>query len=73
MFQPLVYGPPNCLGMNLATAEIRLVATKLLQRVELAKPPGPGREWEGWMETQKVWVLWHKGSLMVGFRERKAT
>ncbi|KAK7706049.1 hypothetical protein SLS57_009830 [Botryosphaeria dothidea] len=59
-FQPFSVGPRNCLGMNLAYHEIRLMLSYLLWNfdIELCK------ESENWMD-QQVFVLWSKHPLMV--------
>ncbi|KAF2001354.1 cytochrome P450 [Amniculicola lignicola CBS 123094] len=60
VLQPFSYGPRNCLGMNLAYHEMRLVLASVLWHfdVEFCE------ESEGW-PNQLVWILWKKGPLMV--------
>jgi cytochrome P450 len=59
--QPFSFGPRNCLGKNLAYAEMRLIMAKLLWTfdVELVHPE------KDWMENQRVFALWEKPSLDV--------
>ena len=71
VFQPFSAGPRNCIGMNLATAEMRLVLSRLLWRFDLEKPAGAGTEWDGWLEGQKMWLLWFKDPLMVSLKTRE--
>ncbi|QKX63774.1 uncharacterized protein TRUGW13939_10945, partial [Talaromyces rugulosus] len=65
VLQPFSLGPRNCLGKNLAYAEIRLVLCKLLLRfkVELCA------ESENWSD-QEIYFIWDKPDLMVKLEER---
>ncbi|KAK3171581.1 hypothetical protein OEA41_003665 [Lepraria neglecta] len=58
--QPFSFGPRNCLGKNLAKAEMRLILAKLLWRFDLELVEGRG----DWMEGQKVFGFWAKPPLM---------
>ncbi|KAK1140603.1 hypothetical protein N8T08_010240 [Aspergillus melleus] len=58
--QPFSYGPRNCLGRNLAYAEMRLVAVKLLWNFDLAFE----EECEEW-DNQKSYNIWEKDPLKV--------
>ncbi|KAF3032118.1 hypothetical protein E8E12_000589 [Didymella heteroderae] len=59
--QPFSFGPRNCLGKNLAYAEMRLILAKIVWHfdLELVKP---GNEW---MRDQRVFALWEKPALEV--------
>ena len=67
VLQPFSLGPANCLGRNLAYAEMRVILAKLVWAFE----------WEieessrGWVERQEVYFLWDKPALRVrlGLRE----
>ncbi|KAL1840908.1 hypothetical protein VTJ49DRAFT_7650 [Mycothermus thermophilus] len=59
--QPFSYGPRNCLGRNLANAEMRLILAKLLWHFDLELQP----ESRGWRDKQKIFVLWDKDELNV--------
>ncbi|EZF74480.1 hypothetical protein H105_03818 [Trichophyton soudanense CBS 452.61] len=63
-YQPFSYGPRNCLGKNLAYAEMRLVLTRLLWNFELEL----SEESKDWHSRQKVWMMWDKGDLNVKIR-----
>lgn len=67
--QPFSIGPRNCIGRQLAYAEMRLILAKLLWHFdfELDDAKMPGRDW---MAEQGVWILWDKGPLWVRVRER---
>lgn len=58
-FQPFSFGPRNCLGRNLAWAEMRMVAVRLLFRFDLSLV---GRE--RWDE-KPIWGFWAKKPLWV--------
>lgn len=59
--QPFSFGPRNCLGKNLAYAEMRLILAKVLFNFDLELEDKS----KNWMENQKVFTLWEKPSLMV--------
>lgn len=62
--QPFSTGPRNCLGRNLAYAEMRVVLAKVLYNfdVELCE------ESKGWMNGMKTFGLWEKPALMMKVR-----
>jgi cytochrome P450 len=66
VFQPFSVGPRNCIGQNLAWAEIRAILTRLLWHFdfEMLKT---SKDWE----KQGAFVLWSKPSLMVKLKVRK--
>lgn len=62
--QPFSIGPRNCIGRQLAYAEMRLTLARILWRFDLhldAVRMG-GRDW---LLEQPVWVLWFKSPLWV--------
>ncbi|KAL1966235.1 hypothetical protein VTN77DRAFT_4787 [Rasamsonia byssochlamydoides] len=60
-FQPFSYGPRNCLGKNLAYAEMRLILSRLLWNFDLELQPDS----TNWIADQKTFMLWQKGALNV--------
>lgn len=58
--QPFAFGPRNCLGKNLARAELRLVLTKLLWHFDARLSEGQ----DDWINTQLAYGLWWKTPLM---------
>lgn len=56
--QPFSFGPRNCLGKNIARAEMRLLFAKLLFRFDWTIEPGQ----DGWMD-QRLQGFWQKKPL----------
>ncbi|KAI3401428.1 hypothetical protein diail_10862 [Diaporthe ilicicola] len=63
--QPFSFGPRNCIGRNLAYAEMRTIMARLVFNFDLALAP----ESKGWMD-QKIFNLWQKPPLMVHLTPR---
>jgi len=64
---PFSFGPRNCLGKNLAYAEMRLILAKVLFSFDLELVDKD----KDWIGEQKVFTLWEKGSLMVKLKPVK--
>ncbi|KAL6901067.1 cytochrome P450 [Trichoderma evansii] len=66
-FMPFSVGPRNCIGYNLAYAEMRLILAKVVWNfdIELAE------ESIGWDMKSKVYMLWEKGPIYVQLTKRK--
>ncbi|TGJ86345.1 hypothetical protein E0Z10_g2441 [Xylaria hypoxylon] len=60
--QPFSYGPRNCLGRNLAYAEMRLVMARLIWHFDIENATDGN-----WMD-QRVYMVWEKGPLHVKLR-----
>ncbi|KIW76458.1 hypothetical protein Z517_11204 [Fonsecaea pedrosoi CBS 271.37] len=60
--QPFSFGPRNCIGMNMAYSEIRLIVCKLLWRFDLKL--AACHQGGNWLD-QEMYTLWEKPSLMV--------
>ncbi|KAK2595833.1 hypothetical protein N8I77_013626 [Diaporthe amygdali] len=60
-FQPFSFGPRNCLGRNLAYAEMRTILARLIWNFDIKLADGC----DNWMNKQKVWNLWDKPDLHV--------
>lgn len=61
VLQPFSFGPRNCIGRNLAYAEMRTILARLVWNFDLALAP----EGKGWLDRQKVFNLWAKPELPV--------
>ncbi|KAK9413548.1 putative Cytochrome P450 [Seiridium unicorne] len=59
--QPFSTGPRNCIGRNLAYAEMRLILAKIIYNFDMKLAD----ESRGWLETQKLYVIWDKPPLDV--------
>lgn len=66
-FHPFSAGPRDCIGKNLAYAEMRLIAARILLRFDVELAPGAS---EDWLEQQRVFVVWKKDPLMLNLTER---
>ncbi|KAL3444516.1 cytochrome P450 [Aspergillus insuetus] len=64
--QQFSVGPRNCIGSNLAFAEIRLILARLLWNFNLDLC-GESRGWSG----QRAYVVWEKGGLMCRLNGRR--
>ncbi|KAL5048440.1 hypothetical protein BDW71DRAFT_177694 [Aspergillus fruticulosus] len=63
--QPFSVGPRNCIGRNLAFAEMRLILARVLWNFDLELC----KESVNWSK-QKSYVLWEKGALMCRLKVR---
>ena len=59
VLQPFAVGPRNCIGRNLAYAEMRLILAKVLFHFDLELDEGKTGQWM----DQKVYLLWEKNPL----------
>ncbi|RYO89206.1 hypothetical protein DL766_003612 [Monosporascus sp. MC13-8B] len=59
--QPFSTGPRNCIGKNLAYAEMRLILAKIVWNFDMVLEDDS----RDWLEDQKSYVLWDKPSLNV--------
>lgn len=66
VFQPFSVGPRNCIGKNLAYAEMRLILARLLFDFDLELD----ERCRNWTEGQKAFMLWEKPALWVKLTER---
>ncbi|KAI0433165.1 averantin oxidoreductase [Xylaria sp. FL1042] len=57
--QPFSYGPRNCIGRNLAYAEIKLIMARLIWHFDIVNATDGD-----WMD-QKVFMVWEKGPLWI--------
>ncbi|PWY78383.1 cytochrome P450 [Aspergillus heteromorphus CBS 117.55] len=67
VLQPFSIGPRNCIGKNLAYAEMRVMLARVLWNFDLELAP----ESATWSE-QKTYTLWHKPPLMCKLTKRNA-
>ncbi|RDW65211.1 hypothetical protein BP5796_09903 [Coleophoma crateriformis] len=59
--QPFSHGPRNCLGKNLAYAEMRMIMARLAWNFELEVAP----QSIAWVQGQKVYLTFEKPSLLM--------
>lgn len=68
-FQPFSFGARNCVGKNLAYAEMRLILAKMIWNYDIVLVDQNDRNWT---KNQRLHVLWDKPSLNVHLNPRKA-
>jgi cytochrome P450 len=59
--QPFSVGPRNCIGLNLAYAEMKVILARILWNFDIALC----EESRDWMDRLKVYTLWMKEPMMV--------
>ncbi|KAF6822561.1 trichothecene c-15 hydroxylase [Colletotrichum plurivorum] len=64
--KPFHFGPRNCLGMNLAYAEMRMMLSRMVWHFDMELSP----ESKGWLD-HPVYTLWNKPPLKVHLTPRK--
>lgn len=67
VFKPFSAGPRDCIGKNLAYAEMRLVAARVLLRFDLELDLSTK---ETWLEDQRIQNVWIKDPLFIHLKER---
>lgn len=65
--QPFSMGARNCIGKNLANAEIALVLTRILWEFDITLSDETDKDWP----DQKAWFTWSKKPLIVNLKERR--
>ncbi|KAL3458183.1 cytochrome P450 [Aspergillus heterothallicus] len=68
--QPFSIGPRNCIGRQLAYAEMRLIVAHLLWHFDLELDQSRMKATD-WLAEQGIWILWDKSPLWVVLRPRK--
>ncbi|KAL4789032.1 Versicolorin B desaturase [Aspergillus venezuelensis] len=66
-YQPWSVGVRNCIGRNLAYAEVRLTLAKLLWHFDISLDEAK----TGDFLDQKIWSIWAKRELYMSFKTRK--
>nr|QFQ50475.1 P450 monooxygenase [Aspergillus pachycristatus] len=69
--QPFSIGPRNCIGRQLALAEMRLILVHLLWHFDLELDERRMGDTD-WMAVQGIWILWDKKPLWVVLKNRKS-
>ncbi|KAI8624412.1 isotrichodermin C-15 hydroxylase [Xylariaceae sp. FL1651] len=66
-FRPFSYGPRDCIGKNLAWAEMRMIMAHLVWSIDFL---GVEDDSKGWIEGLKIFSLWEKVPLNVKIAPR---
>ncbi|KAK7943027.1 cytochrome P450 [Apiospora aurea] len=67
--QPFSYGPRNCIGKNLAMAEIKTILSRVIWNFDMELHPASG----GWLKRQKAYTSWKKEELKVALAPKPRT
>ncbi|KAF0318388.1 trichothecene c-15 hydroxylase [Colletotrichum asianum] len=59
--QPFSIGPRNCIGKNLANAEMRLILARLIWNFDIRAT----EDIQKWYDESEVYILWQKGPVNV--------
>ncbi|KAI1814036.1 cytochrome P450 [Poronia punctata] len=65
-FKPFSFGTRDCLGKNLAYAELRLIAARFIYRFDYKLAPNQ----ENWHDAQRIYLGWEKGPLYLQLQRR---
>ncbi|TLS20861.1 uncharacterized protein PpBr36_10870 [Pyricularia pennisetigena] len=64
--QPFSFGPRNCIGKNLALAELRLILARMFWNFDMELCP----ESKGWADRQQMYTTWKKTELPIKISPR---
>ncbi|KAL7907400.1 cytochrome P450 [Trichoderma velutinum] len=65
--QPFSFGPRNCIGKNLAYAEMRLILAKILWNFDISLHPDS----KHWLQDNRAYTLWQKPDLNIYIKPRE--
>lgn len=68
-FQPFSTGGRDCIGKNLAYAEMRLILARLVWNYDILPADENVKDW---IHTQQMWTLWEKPPLNIYLKSRKS-
>ncbi|KJZ75231.1 hypothetical protein HIM_05425 [Hirsutella minnesotensis 3608] len=66
-FKPFGHGPRDCIGKNLAQAEMRYMIAHLLVAFDFSLEPGQ----DAWFDKQRAFFVWEKGPLYLRLQPRR--
>lgn len=67
MFKPFSYGARDCIGKNLAYAELRVILSHILFKFDFELKPGQS----DWHEKQASFLVWDKDPLNITLKLRQ--
>ncbi|KAL8393908.1 hypothetical protein RB595_003606 [Gaeumannomyces hyphopodioides] len=68
LFKPFSHGPRDCIGKNLAYAEMHLVAARVFLRFDIELGESTSTDW---LDRQPNFLIWEKTQLWLKMTERK--
>lgn len=66
VFKPFSHGTRDCIGKNLAYAEMRVIIARILFRFDFELEPGQ----HNWHDQQTTFLVWKKGPLNITLKPR---
>ncbi|KAL6806352.1 cytochrome P450 [Trichoderma sp. SZMC 28013] len=67
VLQAFSFGPRNCIGKNLAYAEMRLILAKILWNFDISLHPDS----KDWLQDNRAYTLWQKPDLNIYIKPRE--
>ncbi|KAJ4861384.1 cytochrome p450 domain-containing protein [Trichoderma breve] len=67
VFQAFSFGPRNCIGKNLAYAEMRLILARILWNFDISLHPDS----KDWLQENMAYTLWQKPDLNIYIKPRE--
>ncbi|KAK4062902.1 hypothetical protein Trihar35433_8697 [Trichoderma harzianum] len=69
VLQAFSFGPRNCIGKNLAYAEMRLILAKILWNFDISLHPDS----KDWLQDNRAFTLWQKPDLNIYIKPRETS
>ncbi|KAJ0124604.1 hypothetical protein J7T55_005943 [Diaporthe amygdali] len=66
VFKPFSFGPRDCIGRTLAYSEMRIFFSRVMYHFDFVLDG----DYDNWLDSQPIYLVWGKGPLMVKFTSR---
>ncbi|POS68879.1 hypothetical protein DHEL01_v212727, partial [Diaporthe helianthi] len=67
VFKPFSFGPRDCIGQTLANSEMRVFLSRVVYNFDFVLDG----DYDAWLQSQPIYLVWGKGPLMVQFTSRE--